>query len=698
MEQAPAIQQQQHSLSSFQVNIAPSSSILHTTTTHLLATTMSSSLSRDAKERKTRATHEGAVLDTTKDIFREFNNGYTHEGKFVEMDKRRPCSYNTKEKSDWDYVNRNIIAKESTITIREPIPRQKSPNGSADITPMPVELRGIPLHQLRSIKANVKRRCEKEGWTDREGNLLTPEKVTMRDVNTYITIPYTKESESSFVETLPSTAGTQPPRFFVIHFGGERFFHIMDCIEQMSKDFKLNRNDDDDKKGGGMTQHTPIWIWAFANNQHDLEDAITADPSESGFAKAMEVANYRTLSILDKDGEVFTRVWYILELGLTLTKVQEKREMGGDDVDVEWNGVWAMYTAHEHTYDGGVRVEEHRKAVGIVAGGAPCDGMNASLTARRERPFPRDRILKGLGATIQTANASKAHDKTHILNYVSGNVNDLDAEPPKDHDNYEALNDAVRGAFASTIAVLQSACDGGDDEWQRMLIAMSKSIKQDIMHFDFDVGDGWDGLSAERAVEMVSHLPPSIEGLKIVAAPYGSPFMDAMIDWIEKKSTNLKSLQIWNTCVCGRYLDEGRDVGIRLAKTLAANSTIESLKLIETDLMGSRNVDEWSKAFDKMTSLKKLVCRGMGPLIEYVDESTLDEMNSTVRHPYDKRQRIYLNDKTFPDATMKEEVIKKLNEVTHATDVYIDGMVKAEWCGYEKGLLALIIGCSLFYA
>jgi len=174
--------------------------------------------------------------------------------------------------------------------------------------------------------------------------------------------------------------------------------------------------------------------------------------------------------------------------------------------------------------------------------------------------------------------------------------------------------------------------------------------------------------------------------------------MDAMIDWIEKKSTNLKSLKILYTCVCGRNVDEGRDVGIRLAKTLAANSTIESLKLIETDLMGSRNVDEWSKAFDKMTSLKKLVCRGMGPLIEYVDESTLDDMNSTVRHPYDKRQRIYWNDKTFPDATMKEEVIKKLNEVTHATDVYIDGMVKAEWCGYEKGLLSLIIGCSLFYA
>jgi len=65
----------------------------------------------------------------------------------------------------------------------------------------------------------------------------------------------------------------------------------MDCIEQMIKDFKVNYDANDDKKGGGMTEDTPIWICAFANNQHDLENAITTDPSESGFAKAMEVTN-----------------------------------------------------------------------------------------------------------------------------------------------------------------------------------------------------------------------------------------------------------------------------------------------------------------------------------------------------------------------------------------------------------------------
>jgi len=87
-------------------------------------------------------------------------------------------------------------------------------------------------------------------------------------------------------------------------------------------------------------------------------------------------------------------------------------------------------------------------------------------------------------------------------------------------------------------------------------------------------------------------------------------------------------------------------------------------------------VDEWSKAFDKMTSLKKLSCRGMREYIVGVDESIfLDEKNSsTVEYPDDERQRIYWNDKTFPDAMIKEEDVKKLEEATHAEDICFNEM------------------------
>mmetsp|Transcript_18458 Transcript_18458/g.27373 ORF Transcript_18458/g.27373 Transcript_18458/m.27373 type:complete len:81 (+) Transcript_18458:164-406(+) len=78
---------------------------------------------------------------------------------------------------------------------------------------------------------------------------------------------------------------------------------------------------------------------------------------------------------------------------------------------MKWNGLWAVYTAHEHIYRKGEEDEENRKAVGIVAGGATCDGGLASKTVRREREFPRDRIMNGIGTTIQTANASYPQDK-----------------------------------------------------------------------------------------------------------------------------------------------------------------------------------------------------------------------------------------------------------------------------------------------
>jgi len=46
-------------------------------------------------------------------------------------------------------------------------------------------------------------------------------------------------------------------------------------------------------------------------------------------------------------------------------------------------------------------------------------------------------------------------NKVHILNFISGNNGSLDAEPPKEHPSYDALNDAVRAAFTSTIPALQ---------------------------------------------------------------------------------------------------------------------------------------------------------------------------------------------------------------------------------------------------
>ena len=111
-----------------------------------------------------------------------------------------------------------------------------------------------------------------------------------------------------------------------------------------------------------------------------------------------------------------------------------------------------------------------------------------------------------------------------------------------------------------------------------------------------------------------------------------------MTEWIEKKSTNLKCLEIYHTCVCGR--NGGRDAGIRLLNIGSqVQYAIKYLSLHSTDLMGSRNADEWSKVFQKMISLKNLTCYGMRDYIYSVDESTFDEKTSTVQYPHEERRR-----------------------------------------------------------
>ena len=63
------------------------------------------------------------------------------------------------------------------------------------------------------------------------------------------------------------------------------------------KDFEENWDPNQNARGGGMTEDTPIWICAFANNQHNLK-------AESAFAKAMKIAEYCVISILDVKNQV----------------------------------------------------------------------------------------------------------------------------------------------------------------------------------------------------------------------------------------------------------------------------------------------------------------------------------------------------------------------------------------------------------
>ena len=56
---------------------------------------------------------------------------------------------------------------------------------------LPIEYRGMTLLQLLAVQANVKKKCIREEWRDYGGNLLTPNKVTLYDVERDIIRPFT---------------------------------------------------------------------------------------------------------------------------------------------------------------------------------------------------------------------------------------------------------------------------------------------------------------------------------------------------------------------------------------------------------------------------------------------------------------------------------------------------------------------------
>jgi hypothetical protein len=71
--------------------------------------------------------------------------------------------------------------------------------------------RGISVRQLLAMYELVKRRCVAEGWTNKAGELLTPETVTLYDLNKHVIMPATKARQCSYVE-LVTGAGEESAR------------------------------------------------------------------------------------------------------------------------------------------------------------------------------------------------------------------------------------------------------------------------------------------------------------------------------------------------------------------------------------------------------------------------------------------------------------------------------------------------------
>ena len=70
-----------------------------------------------------------------------------------------------------------------------------------------------------------------------------------------------------------------------------------------------------------------------ANNQWELDDAISDDPGKTSFHRALKLSQ-GTLAVLDKAGTIFTRIWCCYEAHVSL--VTSKPVSAAAEFEAAW--------------------------------------------------------------------------------------------------------------------------------------------------------------------------------------------------------------------------------------------------------------------------------------------------------------------------------------------------------------------------
>ena len=63
------------------------------------------------------------------------------------------------------------------------------------------------------------------------------------------------------------------------------------------------------------------WVCAYAHNHWQLDDALTADPAQTSFHRAMAICK-GTVTVVDKEGVLFSRIWCAYESYVMLSSEQ----------------------------------------------------------------------------------------------------------------------------------------------------------------------------------------------------------------------------------------------------------------------------------------------------------------------------------------------------------------------------------------
>ena len=253
-----------------------------------------------------------------------------------------------------------------------------------------------------------------------------------------------------------------------------------------------------------------------------------------------------TVSVVDKGGQIYQRIWCGYEAYITLMESKP-------------GYCWDVYTAGCF---GGV-------AAGVTDGLAETDDGQVGRKKRREEPFPLALARQSLGITVETSSASVEDDRKHILNSMVG-ADDLDATPPQSDVRYDELNGLIRAKFAA--ATLRKAfTENAAGDFLRTLAGGSLGV----LHLNLE---DCDGFGDEEARQLAASMPTGVKECDLKLRPHMPAF--AAAGGYAKLMENCTSLDL-------RQNDMRTKEAEVLAASLSGNDSITSIGEGGLDLRGN---------------------------------------------------------------------------------------------------------------
>ena len=305
------------------------------------------------------------------------------------------------------------------------------------------------------------------------------------------------------------------------------------------------------------------------------------------FLKAMEISK-GTVSILDKDCVVYSRIWCIYELYKSL---MDKKDDHKFDVYTDYDWEVNQKLSLDSFKDNGDAIG---LTDGFIDGDMQYGSPNSSFKLLRESQFPLERILKAGAIDIKKAVATEQKDEKYIKNTIT-NQNE-DDDPPEHHDNYEKLNKLIRGFFVSSSLERILKDESTESDQKSIYFDILKQSSASVISLNMQ---GYTPFDDSVATQLAVSLPPTITSFSFTSD--GSSVTQLGIQTIFRglaKLTNLEMLLLF-----GNSIDD--ETCLVLADAIRNNINLRNLHL-SNNKIGDEGMNAISDALENNHSLDLL--------------------------------------------------------------------------------------------